>query len=92
MSMCRGWGWGRKGRGEGVGREGERGEGTEREQEGKEQERDEGASSPFHSESGTPGCCQVTVGWSLDKQKQKQTNKTLTGVLISENICHAKFG
>jgi hypothetical protein len=31
------------------------------------QERMEGASSPFYSESGTPGCCQVTVGWSLDK-------------------------
>ena len=26
-----------------------------------------GASSPFYSESGTPGCCQVTVGRSLDK-------------------------
>jgi hypothetical protein len=24
-------------------------------------------SSPFYSESGTPGCCQVTVGQSLDK-------------------------
>jgi hypothetical protein len=33
----------------------------------REQEREEGASSPFYSESGTPGCCQVTVGWSLDK-------------------------
>jgi hypothetical protein len=31
------------------------------------QEREEGASSLFYSESGTPGCCQVTVGWSLDK-------------------------
>ena len=26
-----------------------------------EQEREEGASSPFYSESGIPGCCQVTV-------------------------------
>jgi hypothetical protein len=31
------------------------------------QEREEGASSPFYSESGTPGCCQVTAGQSLDK-------------------------
>ena len=28
----------------------------------RKQEREEGASSPFYSESGTPGCCQVTVG------------------------------
>jgi hypothetical protein len=44
----------------------------EREQEGeskseREQEREEGASSPFYSESGTPGSCQVTVGWRLDR-------------------------
>ena len=32
-----------------------------------ESRRAEGASSPFYSESGIPGCCQVTVGWSLDK-------------------------
>jgi hypothetical protein len=25
-----------------------------------------GACSPFYSESGTPGCCQATVGWSLE--------------------------
>jgi preprotein translocase subunit SecG len=31
------------------------------------QESEEGASSPFYSESGTPGFCQVTVGQSLDK-------------------------
>jgi hypothetical protein len=31
----------------------------------RDQEREEGASSPFYSESGTPGCCQVTVGRSL---------------------------
>ena len=28
--------------------------------------REEGASSPFYSESGIPGCCQVTVGQSLE--------------------------
>jgi len=33
--------------------------------EGQEQERAEGASSPFYSESVTPGCCQVTVGQSV---------------------------
>ena len=32
----------------------------------REQEREDGASSPFYSESGTPGCCQGTVGQSLD--------------------------
>jgi hypothetical protein len=61
---------------EGMGREGGRGERTEREQ---EQEREERASSPFYSQSGIPGCyqvtvgqsipgcCHLTVGWSLDK-------------------------
>jgi hypothetical protein len=29
-----------------------------------EQKRDEGARSPFYSESGTPGCYQITVGWN----------------------------
>jgi len=40
----------------------------ERGQKGKrvrEQEHEEGANSPFYSESGIPGCCQVTMGWSL---------------------------
>jgi hypothetical protein len=32
-----------------------------------EQEREEGASSFFFSGSGTPGCCQVTVGQSLER-------------------------
>jgi hypothetical protein len=32
-----------------------------------ERERQEGASSPFYSGSGLPGCCQVTVEWSLDR-------------------------
>jgi hypothetical protein len=44
--------------------------GKTRERESKrerEQESEEGASSPFYSVSGLPGCCQVTVGWSLDK-------------------------
>jgi hypothetical protein len=38
-----------------------------------EQEREEGASSPVYSGLGLPGCCQVTVGWSL--------NKTLTKII-----------
>ena len=32
----------------------------------RKQEREEGANSPFYSESGIPDCCQVTVGQSLD--------------------------
>ena len=37
-----------------------------KEQEGK-MEQEEGASSPFYSGSGLPGCCQVTVGQNLDR-------------------------
>jgi hypothetical protein len=54
-----------------VEREGDRGirrEGTE-EEEGKrvgEQEREEKASSPFHTVWSKPSCCQVTVGRSLE--------------------------
>ena len=42
--------------------------GTE-EEEGKKarEDREKGASRHFYSESGIPGCCQTTVGWSLDK-------------------------
>jgi hypothetical protein len=32
-----------------------------------EQERQEGENSPFYNESGTPGCCQVTVVLNLNK-------------------------
>lgn len=32
-----------------------------------EREREEGASSPLYSESGTTGCCQVTVGRGLEE-------------------------
>lgn len=32
-----------------------------------EREREEGASGPLYSESGTTGCCQVTVGQGLDE-------------------------
>jgi hypothetical protein len=50
-------------RGQGQGREGKRGKRTERKQEGKSKREPGGggASSPFYSESGIPGCCQVTV-------------------------------
>ena len=51
-----------EGNGESEGRR----KGTEQEQESK-REREEGASSHFDNELGTPGCCQVTSGWSLDK-------------------------
>jgi hypothetical protein len=33
----------------------------------REEKSDKQTSGPIYSESGTPGCCQVTVGWSLDK-------------------------
>jgi hypothetical protein len=42
-----------------MGREGSRRKRREQEQEGK---REEEMSSLFYSESGIPGCCQVTVG------------------------------
>jgi hypothetical protein len=58
--------------------------GWEREGAGaRKQERQEGASSPFYSESGTLDCCQVTVGRSLDPpcsimlQEPEQTNSSL---------------
>jgi hypothetical protein len=46
---------------------GERGSRNKRQSRSKRARERGGASSPFYSESGTPGCCQVTVGWSLDK-------------------------
>jgi hypothetical protein len=43
------------------------GEGTEGEEEKRaREESEEEASSPFYSESGPCGCCQVFVGWSLE--------------------------
>jgi hypothetical protein len=68
---------GGRGRGRERGREREReGErerrrgGREREGEGeggeREQENQEGVSNPIYSESGIPGCCQVTVGQNLE--------------------------
>lgn len=36
-------------------------------QKARDQENEERASSPFYSGSCMPGCCQVTVGWSLDR-------------------------
>ena len=46
--------------------EGKEGKGLRVEDQEK-QESEEGASSPFYNESGIPGCCQVTVGQSLDE-------------------------
>jgi hypothetical protein len=43
--------------------EGGNGDGRARARE--KQEREEEASRLFYSGSGLPGCCQVTVGWSL---------------------------
>jgi hypothetical protein len=36
-------------------------------QKARDQENEERASSPFYSGSCMPGCCQVTVGWNLDR-------------------------
>jgi hypothetical protein len=48
-------------------KEGEEGKGARtRGEEKRAREQEEKASSPFYSESGTPGCCQVTVWQSLD--------------------------
>ena len=46
---------------------GERGSKGEGERGVREQEREEGANSSSDSGPGLPGCCQVTVGWSLDR-------------------------
>jgi hypothetical protein len=65
-------------------RERGRGMGREEEQEGEDrartrrQEREGGVSSLFYSESGTPGCCQVTVGRSLDKMLTVLIKETLS--------------
>jgi hypothetical protein len=48
------------------------------EQKQEERAREEGASSPIYNESGTPGCCQVTVGWSLDKMLPMCVNTGVT--------------
>jgi hypothetical protein len=64
-------------KGEGIG--GERGTGQEDRAGVRRQETVEGPSSPFYSESGIPGGCQVTVGRSLDKM--------LTG-RVSEKTSH----
>jgi hypothetical protein len=47
-------------------RENEEGNGERRDRESKRVIEEE-ASSPFYSESGTPGYCQVTVGRSLEE-------------------------
>jgi hypothetical protein len=53
---------------EGKGMGGEREQESQRpEREAKGQEREEGISSHLYSGRGLPGCCQVTVGWSLDR-------------------------
>jgi hypothetical protein len=56
-----GGGGGGEARQEHVGEDGVR----EQEEKRREQESEDRASSPFYSESRTPGCCQVTVGLSL---------------------------
>jgi hypothetical protein len=53
--------------GEGNGKRGGKGQGDKAGARKEEQESEEGASSPFYSGSGLPGCCQVTVGQNLDR-------------------------
>jgi hypothetical protein len=55
------------------GREKERKKKEEERERGRKEKREkekwgggDGPSSPFYSESGISGCCQVTMGWSLD--------------------------
>ena len=79
MSMWRG-----KGEGKGK-RTGRRREEPKRV---REQESEEGASSPFYSESGLPACCQVTVWWNLDRMLTTMTKATykkehLIGLTVS---------
>ena len=40
---------------------------NKRDKRSKRVRREEGPSSPFYSGPGLLGCCQVTVGWSLDR-------------------------
>ena len=49
-----------------MGREGKGARGQS-ESKKEERKREEGWSSPFYSESGIPGYCQVTVEWSLEE-------------------------
>lgn len=41
-----------------------------------------GTCSPFYSESGILGCCQVTVGRSLDKRLTASTSSNITQGLV----------
>ena len=53
-------------------------EGAEREGgKSREQESKEGANSPFYTEAGIPGCCQVTVGWSLEEMLTRIISKKI---------------
>jgi len=47
-------------------REREKGKKGQRGKRVREGESEEGANIPFYTESGIPGCCQVTVGQSLE--------------------------
>jgi hypothetical protein len=57
------------GGGEGEGNRERKVGGGGRRQESKRtrEESEEGVSSPFYSKSDIPGCCPVTVGWSLEE-------------------------
>jgi hypothetical protein len=82
----------RKGEGNGE-RRGVKGRGEKKNRRG-EEESEEGASSPFHIESGMPGCCQGTVG--VEPRKNANTGKTKfcpppRQLPSRENQCWGKF-
>jgi hypothetical protein len=49
----------------------------------REQESKEGTHNPFHSGPGLPGCCQIIVGWSLDRMLTKPVSKRISGEVVS---------
>jgi hypothetical protein len=59
--------------------------GREREQE--RQESEEGASSPFYSGPGLPGCFRVTVGWSLDRMLTMRACSSLPFLVCLGHLC-----
>ena len=64
-----------------MGREGTEGEEGKRAKE----ESEEAASSPFYSESGTSGCCQVTVGRSLEASLDYKASSRTARIVTQRN-------
>ena len=70
----------REGEGTGKGKSPRRQERSRRTRE-QEARGEEGASSPFYSGSGLPGCCQVTVGRSMHDSCQVTVGRSLGRML-----------